>query len=527
MRALGTRLMLLMALGVGLSLSTACDDDDDADADGDIDGDADGDGDGDGDSDADGDGDADSDSDVDGDGDSDGETQELQILLPAEGAEALFSVATRVEPPGGTARVEVSVATASELRCESRADAFECLLPVHELSPGPFEIMAVAFNEGDAELATVRRTMTKREVPDPCEGFPADDVVACVNERATAGLSAGFAGLTYLNCDDRHANVNTSAMEGIDARVRVDVPWSPLDDVTVGIGNESRACNDSGWSSIPRCRYPIGLSLFEANFLMFWPEHRDHGYRDFYQWQAQHFELSQGSSGSERDEVIKSLAALGVMSGAARDGLVAVGRAASAVQMLLRRSRVVGDRAYLEPETHVTAIDNMDNGGEMLRLAAAMVDGELPVPTRVAVTSAVFPDGWSFSGVPALETPFAVGYAPSVTPETPPDGQFTIEVSLEETGLESDGELVFFWSVIRGDAEDVTVERLDAAGTQWRISGSHPGDVTLMTGGFERIVSRATVGFFAHNGLWLGPPAFVSVGGREASTFAPNDNNLD
>ena len=80
---------------------------------------------------------------------------------------------------------------------------------------------------------------------------------------------------------------------------------------------------------------------------------------------------------------------------------------------------------------------------------------------------------------------------------------------------------------LAAETADVTVERLDVPGTQWRITGSYPGDFTLMTGGHDRIISRTTVAFFAHNGYWLGPPAFVSVGGREAGTYAPNDNNLD
>lgn len=83
---------------------------------------------------------------------------------------------------------------------------------------------------------------------------------------------------------------------------------------------------------------------------------------------------------------------------------------------------------------------------------------------------------------------------------------------------------LFFPVVLRGGS-NVTVEYLRDG--VFRISGPFPTDYQLFTGGHARTLSRYTVGFFPHNGVWLGAPATVSVGARVRNEAILENNNLD
>lgn len=451
----------------------------------------------------------------------------LEVVLPTAEAEVLDSVAMRLRAPGA-ARVRVTE-PASGATCDAEAPWFECLLDLSAATPGALTIDVVALDETDTELENTTVSLTRRTVEVPCTGN-GTELSACLVARAGAGDAAGFAGITYLNADDAHARVNTSDMEGIDARVLDQPPAMPLDDVRLGIMNESRSWSPTGgWCSMPRCnpfsRQRAALMHYEANVLYFCPEHRDHGSRDFYQWMAPFFQLSQGSSSSERDEVARALRALAAMPPAARDRAETTRTIAPLVSMLIRRARHASDVAYLAPEAHATALTNSEESLEaIITLASAMRSGELPPVARVSIESATFgSDDWGMTE--NLNTPYAVGFAPTATPESPPAGEFEIEVSLEPSTDPNERALVYFPVVLRSAGSDTTVEQV--APDRWIVRGDYPEDTAIMTNGHERTVSRVTVGFFPHNGIWLGAPAYVSVGGRDATEIAPNSNNLD
>ena len=448
-----------------------------------------------------------------------------RIVSPGDGDEILYSVAARVEAPDEASEVTIGVVGQSSIECTTAVRKFECLLDVSSLSAGEFTLRAVSLDESGDELGRDDITLTRRSIPDPCAGESGDHI-DCVLARADNGESAGFSGVSYLNFDDAHAKVRTDRMEGIDARVLETRKWMVPNGVDLGIANESRACVRNGTASIPRCfgRTPTGL--YENNVFAFWPEHRDHGKRDFYQWQTSSFAMSQGSSGSEKDEVKKLLTALGMIGSNARSTLEQADAVAPALSMLVRRSRVSSDAAYLTRKAHVTALQNKDNGDRLMRLAAALRAGELPPVAKVASMSSNFPSEWSMR--PVLSGPYALGWTPSTSVDSnPPSGTFEVVVDLAASTDPAGNELLFFPALLRGKPADVTIERANADGTQWRIKGPFPTDREIQTGGHKRTVSRITVGFFPHNGKWLGAPANVSVGGQPSGERAPNSNNLD
>lgn len=444
---------------------------------------------------------------------------------PSDGDEVMFSLVARIDAPEAAARVVVALEDDETVSCEATERRFECLLDVTALPAGPFTIIATSFDAGGAELGSATLDLMHRDLPNPCEGM-SGDATDCVLALATAGTAAGFTGMTYINGDDTHARADTSRMTGIDARVMMNPPAAPLDDVAMGIVNESRSCNPTGgWISIPRCGLRAPVPLFDANMLSFWPEHRDHGMRDYYQWQAPFFVLSQGSSGTELDEVNKSLLAMAILRPAVRAALAEDGLVAAVIASLLRRSRVGSDLELMTQEGQVVALRDADNLATMLAMAAAIREGELPPIAEVTADATGIPAAWMFG--PSQTSDYAVGWAPFAVPTETPAGRFTVTVDLSGSRDPEDEALSFFPVLLRGDPDDVVITRANEEGTEWSIEGSHPTDRTIATGAHDRIVSRVTVGFFPHDGMWLGAPALVSIGGRPNQEIAPDSNDLD
>lgn len=446
----------------------------------------------------------------------------LAFAGPSAGSELLYSAAVRLAVPTGVDSVEVRSGTQ---QCVARAPVFECLLDLGDLPVGALAITATAKTAAGEVTGTASVDVVRREVPVPCTGN-ANALAACIVARAEAGTSAGFVGVSYVNADNAHANLNTSAMTGIDAHVLATPPPALPDGVTLGIMNESTAwILTGGRCSLTRCnpfaRRALALQYYEQGVLYFHPEHRDVGLRDFFQWQAPFFVASQGSSSSELDEVGKSLRALGILRAEVRAAVQTHALGGPLSAFLVTRSRQTTDAAYLAPDAWPTAMPNETNEERGLALAAALRAPELPPSAKLTATP-TFPADWNMQ--PALTSPYALGYAPSATPGAAPAGTFSIDVDLA-TSLDANARpLSFFPSVLRGGA-DVVVERTGPS--TFRVRGSYPVDATITTGGQSRIVSRTTVGFFPHNGVWLGTPAMLSVGARAAEEVAPDSNNLD
>lgn len=454
---------------------------------------------------------------------------ELTVAFPGDGAEVLYSVPIRADAPDDAVRVEVDE-PASGASCEAQAPYFECLLDLSGADAGGLTVELAAFDDGDTEIANTTLALTRRDIQTPCTGG-ANELTSCVVSRAQASDSAGFDGVTYINADNSHAEVQTGNMEGIDARVIEEPTNTVFDDVTMGLMNESRAYTSGGSCSLLRCytysRQRIAATVYENNGLYMVPEHRDVGKRDFYQWQAPFFLLSQGSSSSEKDEIRKGLQALGVMGPDARSTAEQNNAIGPLLSYLIVRARQVSDAAYMTGDAHPTALTNTDSDERILTLAAAMRSGELPPVARIALdgVDATFPDDWTMSQT--LSNPHAIGYTPPTLPENTPGGEFAIEIDLSDSVDPNDSEVFFFPAVLREAGSDVTVERLDDSGMRWTVRGDFPEDADIMTGGETRTVSRVTVGFFPHNGKWLGAPVMVSVGARVSDERSSNDNNLD
>lgn len=453
----------------------------------------------------------------------------LAFRSPVASATVLGSAVVDLDAGAGIDAAEVSVVGEATPRCTFAARPFVCLIDVTGLAPGPISLSARGTAAG-AEVATASVAIDRRAyATEACAaGAPTD----CVAALVASGAAAGYTGLSYHDMDNGHAALDVSAMPGIESQINQTFagqdPWH-TDPARIVVANQSEAFNfGDGWMSIPRNGTIAPLAtLWEQSKLFIWPEHRDHGYVDYYPWQTPTLVLSQGSSGSELDETAKLLAILAALPADVRSALHQDHALMSVLTMLHRRARVATDVAYLEPAAHTPAFVDADVGREGVQLAASVRLDEVPPVARLTVESATIPPEWATAGVIQQEaTPYAMVWSPYAVPATPPTGTFTAVIDLAAASTDANARpLYYFARVVRGDAARIRVTQLDSA--RFQIDADFPAEVTEMVNGHDRASRRATVAFFAHNGLWLSEPVFVSVFGGNPAEHAPDSNDLD
>jgi hypothetical protein len=454
---------------------------------------------------------------------------DLAFRSPVAAATVLGSIVVEVEAGAAIERVDISVDGVAAFACTLTTRPFLCLVDAGIRPSGPITLTAHgATADGLGPTASV--TVDRR--PFSVDACPEGNPIDCIAARVTAGTSAGYAGLSYHDMDDGHANYNTSAMPGIEHQVNQasagSDPWH-MDPARIVVANQSQAYNyPDGWASIPRggSITPVG-ALWEQSKLFLWPEHRDHGHTDFLPWQTPTFVLSQGSSGSELDEVGKLLHILAALAPDVRAALHDGHLLMPALVMLHRRARLTTDVAYLDPSSHTPALADADVGREGIQLAASVRPDELPPLAALTLESATVPPDWTTAGVLQLETgPYAMVWSAYNAPAAPPAGTLSIVVDLAPASRDAGGrELAFFARVMRGDAEHVRVTQLSPS--RFQIDAEWPASVTETVNGQPRASARATVAVVAHNGLWMSAPVFVSVFGGAPYAHAPDSNNLD
>ncbi len=482
-------------------------------------------------------GDADTDSDADadtdtGEPDAGGSTDAgapFDFASPSDGDDLLFSAAVEIVGGAEVETAQVSVTGEETPRCTWDARPFVCLVDLTTVPAGPSLLDARGL-AGGVEVATAQISITRREPPlDPCGGAGTRD---CVTNLALAGSAAGWTGLSYHDMDDGHAAYDTSAMVGIESKINhlgvgAD-PWH-RDEARIVVANQSEAyVGAEGTWSIPRGIEIGGLEeLWEESKIFLWPEHRDHGVADFYPWMVPTLVLSQGSSGSELDEIGKLLFILGAFASAdLRSQMHEAAALMPALTMIHRRARVATDLEYVSAAAHPAAFMDAASDVSGITLAQAVRAEEIPPVANVSIEEETVPATWDDAGfAPILEGIYARAWAPPAAPAASPAGTFEAVVDLEGS-LDANGRrLVFFASLVRGDPAHARVTRIDRS--RFRVDFEWPEDHAEVVAGQSRTSRRATFAFFAHNGVWLSAPAFVSIFGADPYAPAPDANNLD
>ena len=458
-----------------------------------------------------------------------GPIEALAITAPTSGADVYESVLVRAVAPGGTSSVQFFVDPESTARCDDTELPFRCLVHLDPAgAAGPVTLVARAMVGGvpaEARVTVMRRAITSDTCTDP--------LAACIARWVTEGTAAGFAGLTYENRDGMHALLDTSAMPGITALTNdesVD-SWAmsgpSADPSTILIANVSKAYTTISASLL---RYQVawgsGYSRFETAFLndklFFYPEHVDCGVEDFYSFMTAAAFTSQGSSGSELDEVSKHLYALAAFAPSVRARLHSERMLMSVLTMLHRRTRVASDAEYLSGVANPTAFGNFDNDVAMTLAAHAIGDGATPPIGAITVSDDTSPMQIG-DGLMMRARAFA----------TTGSDEYSLTVDASSSRDLDGRQLTYHWRVIRGDPSYVAIAPQNDDESVVRITfRRHPETTYESDGGAasSRVTRRSSlmaIGLFVHNGVYFSSPVFVTSYSLDPRRGATGDNNLD
>jgi hypothetical protein len=248
-------------------------------------------------------------------------------------------------------------------------------------------------------------------------------------------------------------------------------------------------------------KYNRFYSLYTGSNFYWFPEHSDHDGEDLAYYMVPFTNSSQGSSGTEMEEVEKWFYTLAAFSAETKLALEESGTLMPTIQMLFRRTRVETDSDYLTGLAHANAFEDNENGHKMVRMANLMEPDTTPPMVQLDVVE----ETWSDDEV-EFTTEVAVARHWKGDETQPRSITVDASDSFDPNGYP----LSYHWTVIRGDPEAVRIALLDPEGSTATIELDWHEEEVLMIGSEERISTLAVVGVFVHNGVYFSAPAFVS-----------------
>ncbi len=297
----------------------------------------------------------------------------------------------------------------------------------------------------------------------------------------------------------------------------------------VTIGNSSTAITSGPfWRSQPRLALtnPRGAAMlylqYTSNHLYFYPEHRDHdpgpdpaagkGHGDVFAMNTPYLIISQGSSGSDRPFLNAVAATLAAFRPDVKVELTQTGTVMPTVQMIFRSSnkQVTEPKDYLSGKAHPTVFDGRQiDPVKMVTLAHEISKDKLPPVVQLKVAEEDRPvAGRDFfstaAGERLFDTPCAIARVARST-------QYArrMVVSAEASKDLNGHALTYHWSVLRGDAQRIKINKLNDAGSvvELLIPYHERGPIAP---GSRMQSSRVDIGAFVHNGTYYSAPAFVT-----------------
>jgi len=336
------------------------------------------------------------------------------------------------------------------------------------------------------------------------------DACTFLKEKWDAGEAAGHLGDWYYNCDGFHTRLDQGRFPQLDLMTTsgCDTEYGTYPDRVI-IGNESCALTSGeSWSSIPRLlmRWEGNArqvyEQYRNNDHYWYPEHRDHDEVDYFHAKMSTLSVSQGSSGSEMDEVKRFVYTLAAFRPAAKRALVAAGLLMPTIVMIFRRSRTADDAEYLTGTAHPSAYDNASFTMEMIQMANGMTADSLPPMVQLEVVDETYDvvDGkqerWFTLPVSVCRIFRGTEYTKLITVSA--EGSFDLNAL----------PLTYHWVVLRGDPAHVRINPVDASGAVVEIEIDYHPKAPI--GATTRLSNMVEVGVFVHNGVYYSAPAFVT-----------------
>lgn len=339
----------------------------------------------------------------------------------------------------------------------------------------------------------------------------------------------------YDNRDSNHANLSLTSHSGVTYMSSgYGAQMSYVADRVV-IGNSSTAYTTGDyWGSQVRVNYMRNsygagqvYQQYIHNNAYWYPEHVDHDGTDYFFGMTPAVNNSQGSSGSELDEMDKWFYALDAFNIDTKTWLVEHGLLMPTIQMIARRTRVASDEEYLTGKAHANAYDNFSNRVQMQEMAANMQKSNVPPMAKISIIDDLYAgsnilDFFETSGTERqYSTPVSISRIFRGREYTK-----TIRVSAKESTDSNNLPLTYRWSIIRGNSSNVRIIPMNADNSEVQIEiDYHPVTVVENSTRNSNLVS---IGAFVHNGAYYSAPAFVTsyTLNNESREYDPESKRL-
>lgn len=300
----------------------------------------------------------------------------------------------------------------------------------------------------------------------------------------------------------------------------------------------------------PRTAALLHVQYF-TNHLFVYPEHRDHdpghngqngqGHGDVFAVNSPYLLISQGSSGSDRDFLHAVAATLAALRPDVKAELTRTGALMPTVQMILRTcyKPVATPADYLTGSAHPTVFEGSQlDLLKMVQLAHELTREMLPPVVQLkAVEEDQGVVGRDYLDIPRPRSGPAAAAEPGKAPGSgaeprPPaeagDRERLLDlpcviarvfrttryvrrmvVSAEASKDLNKRPLTYHWAVLRGDAEQIKINKLNPAGSVVELLVPyHPRRPIAPGHALES--NRVDIGVFVHNGTYYSAPAFVT-----------------
>ena len=448
-----------------------------------------------------------------------GDGTTFRIASPADGSDVYGSANLVIEVIGLEPDwVEFVAAGASEPFCLDKAPSFSCLHDLSLEAPGSthgVEARAVVDNQ---VVATDSIELVKVSPEAPiCKDGDGNDVpiTDCLAALQGEALAAGNVGDFYDNLDGDHTTLNTAnhpdvaylhTAYGTQSIGSVPEHQDPGDAL---IGNAS-LCSTVGSECYGQLRWQISVGrantlsqLYHQNKLFWFPEHTDHDDVDRADYMVPFTNNSQGSSGSEMDEVEKFLWTMAALSPDTKAAAITSGTLMPAVNMIFRRTRVASDTEYLSGKAHANAFDNVPNDWTMVRWAHLLGPSDVPPVAELSVIE----EDWDMqTGEIGFTTPV------SIQRKWKGNIQATRHMVVEAAamGASAGATLSYHWRVLRGNPDAVRIIQDAPDDSRVQIEIDHHTEETVEVDGVPRLTKLVVVGAFVHDGRSLSAPSFVT-----------------
>ena len=446
-----------------------------------------------------------------GQGGAGGSTPVFRIASPSNGSNVYGSANVVVEVSGMTlGAVEFEH---QEVICEDSTPLYSCLvdLSLEEDGSTP-ELVAKGMVDG-AEVARDAITLTK-VAPEAaiCESM--EPLADCLGALEDQGLAASNMGDFYDNLDGDHTALNVAnhpdvtylhTAYGTQSIGMVAEHQNPADAL---IGNAS-LCSSLGADCAGQLRWLISIGraetlsqLYLENKFFWFPEHLDHDDVDKAHYMVPFTNNSQGSAGSEMEEVEKFLWAMAALPPETKATAIAAGTLMPAVQMIFRRTRVASDSEYLSGKAHANAYDDYDNALAMVQMAHFLEPAQVPAVAMLTVVE----ESWDMATEVVFTTPLSI--ARQWSGDTTRPRRIVVEAAA--SGASADAVLSYHWRVLRGDPAHVRISELEPDASRVEIEIDHHLEETVEVDGMPRLTKLVVVGAFVHDGAFLSAPSFIT-----------------